>query len=578
MTTTKVFVAIASVLALSLPALSLEENTEAPLWLDEENISPGKVICRAGYVMDAYRIQDGFLVTRPDVKALEGPNLYAVSSLVDLPEAISSTFHILEAPGNAEPLFRPGWGVTDNQPLIDLARSVGDCASCSGGSTSVGFRAEVEGTVVRTNPQILEINKVRLAVRGEECAAFYTESPSASPTRAPTGTPTIRAPTPAPTTRRSLSPSGAPSLAPTRSPSSAPSATPSQAPSMTPSTVPSFAPSSMPSLRPSAAPSGAPAPIDCSGYQKTFQVPELPVVIHHVVNIDEADSSMSTLSAQVVYEGQGWLGFGISPNGGMNGSNVVIGTAGSGDNLLLNPGKYYLGGHSEEFVSLIDKQTLLDESITQNETHTVLSFTKYLEEEGEATINGNGTNRFVVAYGFDNLFSFHEQRASFVMTLSPCIPEEIEHIVNVTANYTEEVPFPEIEDIDIDGEENPNAIPFDGENDPELDITILGGSERPDDGENDPELDITTGGSQQPGDGENEPPVLEPGFEQDTEVAASKVGRISNKQGSDDQKPKAPADAYAAAAQFEGSDEASSAMVTRISMVVVGLTGMLIML
>ena len=191
---------------------------------------------------------------------------------------------------------------------------------------------------------------------------------------------------------------------------------------------------------PSFAPSVTPL-VNCSEYQETFQVPDLPITINYVVNKGKFGGE-GTFSAQVVYAGIGWLGFGLSPYGGMNGSSVVIGSAQSSiNNVAVNPGKYFLGGPSESFITPIERQSLLKKSIVQNSTHTILTFTKLLEEEGEPSINGNGTNTFVVAHGFTNTFGYHEGRASFQLSLSHCvsnIEEEFDHrvFVNATSNYT----------------------------------------------------------------------------------------------------------------------------------------------
>jgi hypothetical protein len=106
----------------------------------------------------------------------------------------------------------------------------------------------------------------------------------------------------------------------------------------------------------------------------------------------------------------------------MNGSSVVIGSVTPSWNLPTNPGKYYLGGPSQSFISAMDKQTLLMETIEQNATHTVLTFEKLLDEGGEPSFNRDGTNTFIVAHGFTNTFAYHEGRAVFQLDLTPCVP------------------------------------------------------------------------------------------------------------------------------------------------------------
>lgn len=88
-----------------------------------------------------------------------------------------------------------------------------------------------------------------------------------------------------------------------------------------------------------------------------------------------------------------------------------------------NPGKYNLGGQSVSAVTLTDQQTLLDGNIEQNDTHTVLTFTKLLTEPGEIPIDPNGNNFFLAAAGSGNDLNFHTKRAAVGLGLAPCTPE-----------------------------------------------------------------------------------------------------------------------------------------------------------
>jgi hypothetical protein len=88
-----------------------------------------------------------------------------------------------------------------------------------------------------------------------------------------------------------------------------------------------------------------------------------------------------------------------------------------------NPGKYNLGSRDPSGVTLTDQQTLLSGNIEQNDTHTVLTFTKLLEEPGEIPINPNGDNFFLAAAGTENNLAFHRVRGSVSLPLAPCTPE-----------------------------------------------------------------------------------------------------------------------------------------------------------
>jgi len=88
-----------------------------------------------------------------------------------------------------------------------------------------------------------------------------------------------------------------------------------------------------------------------------------------------------------------------------------------------NPGKYFLGAQSVGGVTLTDQQTILDGNIVQNDTHTVLTFTKLLTEPGEIAIDPSGTNFFLAAGGAQNELGFHAVRGTVGLPLSPCTAE-----------------------------------------------------------------------------------------------------------------------------------------------------------
>jgi hypothetical protein len=140
------------------------------------------------------------------------------------------------------------------------------------------------------------------------------------------------------------------------------------------------------------------------------------LTMSHVMN-----SIDKTLTVELVYEGEGWLGFGFSTNGRMIGNSAVIGLP---DQNLgpTNPGKYFLGGHSTAAVSLMsdEAQTLTNTNITRNATHTTMKFTKRLVEDDELAIDMNGENTFIYATGVANALSPHNRDGAFTMKLTPC--------------------------------------------------------------------------------------------------------------------------------------------------------------
>jgi hypothetical protein len=179
--------------------------------------------------------------------------------------------------------------------------------------------------------------------------------------------------------------------------------------------------------------------VNCSEYQVEMEVPGLEdvklsyVVQYHSVDdtnmtyyydmmsndtmSNETDYYYGTMSVRVEYSGQGWVGFAVSPDGGMTGSDGVIGLPTEYGNGTVS--KFALGyGLVEQLEE--EEQTLVYGSIMQDESVTVLEFTRYLDE-GYVPIDGSGVNYFLVAYGYSNTLGYHAARVSFSLTLSPCI-------------------------------------------------------------------------------------------------------------------------------------------------------------
>jgi hypothetical protein len=156
--------------------------------------------------------------------------------------------------------------------------------------------------------------------------------------------------------------------------------------------------------------------IDCPLQSETSLINNGVLTMSHVMN-----PINKTLTVELVYEGEGWIGFGFSTNGRMVGSSAVIGLPNEPLGQT-NPGKYSLAGESVGAVQLVpdEEQTLTDTSITQNATHTSMKFTKRLVEDGELTINAYDKNTFIYATGIVNALSPHSREGAFTMRLSPC--------------------------------------------------------------------------------------------------------------------------------------------------------------
>lgn len=121
------------------------------------------------------------------------------------------------------------------------------------------------------------------------------------------------------------------------------------------------------------------------------------------------------MMARLEYEGEGWVAFGISPDGKMVGSEAIIAVPPN------DPAKYALEQYA--VTGLIkaaeDKQTLIGASVKQENGVTVMEFGKLLKEEGELEYILNADNTFIWAVGGQNELSYHRARAPFTVNLVP---------------------------------------------------------------------------------------------------------------------------------------------------------------
>jgi len=132
----------------------------------------------------------------------------------------------------------------------------------------------------------------------------------------------------------------------------------------------------------------------------------------------------------VLTDHQSWLAFGItspdSPNSMIPGE-AIIGRMDDDDDASVY--KYTMSNYAADFITQRDElqQTLLDTRFVQNETGTVMEFTKRLEENDEYLIqinDGNGVasvqNTFMWAFGSSNTFGYHQSRGTFTLELNTC--------------------------------------------------------------------------------------------------------------------------------------------------------------
>lgn len=165
--------------------------------------------------------------------------------------------------------------------------------------------------------------------------------------------------------------------------------------------------------------------VDCSQYQYTQSISDK-LRINYVVDVDQSNPGNGTFKAEVVYQGQAWLGFAHSEQGSMVGSIGIIGLpdAPPTDHQVQ---KYRLAGTDLDGIQplLPEHQTLLDTSLEQTENRTVMRFTKLLSESAELAelpIHPTSQNTFLFAVGGSNELGLHESRGVVVLDLTPCLP------------------------------------------------------------------------------------------------------------------------------------------------------------
>lgn len=91
-----------------------------------------------------------------------------------------------------------------------------------------------------------------------------------------------------------------------------------------------------------------------------------------------------------------------------------------------------MSSESEAGVVLVEdsRQTLTNATIEQNSTHTVLRFTKILEESNENSISATDATWFIWAVGVDNTIWAHARRGGFALALNQCRVKEGDVVTN----------------------------------------------------------------------------------------------------------------------------------------------------
>jgi hypothetical protein len=137
-----------------------------------------------------------------------------------------------------------------------------------------------------------------------------------------------------------------------------------------------------------------------------------------IVEVTDATTGQGRLTVEATYTGLGWIGIGWSADGMMVPGVAVMGTD-------CNIAKWNMVAYAQDLsgVKQFDEtgQTLTDTSFIQNDTHSILRFTKPLIEDGELPLVANGEgNIFLYAYGLDNELGMHKKYGARYVPLTAC--------------------------------------------------------------------------------------------------------------------------------------------------------------
>lgn len=156
---------------------------------------------------------------------------------------------------------------------------------------------------------------------------------------------------------------------------------------------------------PSMSPTASPAPTAAlpAEFDARLRLTDQLTMEYAIENAD--DPVAAVLLARLVYDGLGWIGIGVSPNGQMVGGEAIVGIPNSGS----PPQKYRLGGKVRSAVAPLpqSQQTLTDASIEQVNGQTIMTFKRLLNEEGELEILVSGDNQLIYAVGSGNELAQH---------------------------------------------------------------------------------------------------------------------------------------------------------------------------
>jgi Eukaryotic cytochrome b561 len=185
-------------------------------------------------------------------------------------------------------------------------------------------------------------------------------------------------------------------------------------PTLRPTSAPTELPTKDPTNSPTPPPVASGGELDCTFPAAVDILGDGSLLLRHIVNPEEA-----TVKVQLEYAGIGWLGATFVSTRSMVPNVAIIGLP---ETKVAQ--KY---GLTAQIISGVQpltessRQTLTDATIEQDDTKTVLTFTKPLVEDGEVAVAAGETVTVMWAYGSSNELAYHQNRGYMDTTIPVCV-------------------------------------------------------------------------------------------------------------------------------------------------------------
>mmetsp|Transcript_11211 Transcript_11211/g.22340 ORF Transcript_11211/g.22340 Transcript_11211/m.22340 type:complete len:2173 (+) Transcript_11211:96-6614(+) len=163
---------------------------------------------------------------------------------------------------------------------------------------------------------------------------------------------------------------------------------------------------------------------------RSIKIDEFASLFYEVVPSSSFEARNGIFCARLQVKSLGWIGFALSRDGSMVGSEAIIALPDDGTVL-----KYSLLGKSPDLISKVDDehQTLRGTSVTQDLALgvTTMAFVKHLDEFEEIPILEKGANHFLYARGGINVLGYHLGRMHFMKDFAEDVVVAVDDDVSV---------------------------------------------------------------------------------------------------------------------------------------------------